>query len=168
MGRLIERLIDWTEKAAGIFLAAITILIFSSITLRGTFGFTIPEWYDLSRLMLGVCIFWGIAATSYRNDHIKVDILWEWLGPRGRRWLDVVATLVLLGFLAVFSYMLYHKVGSGYRSGEQTFDLRIRIWPFHLVAACGIFFATLLVLIRLFRLLAGRADDDRKPIQPIE
>lgn len=168
MNRLIEKLIDWTEKAAGIFLAAITLLIFSSITLRGTVGFTIPEWYDLSRLLLGICIFWGIAATSYRNDHIKVDILWEWLGSEGRRWLDVFATLVLLGFLAVFSYMLYHKVGSGYRSGEQTFDLRIRIWPFHLIAAGGIFFATLLVFIRLIRLLTGRAHEDRKPIQPAE
>jgi len=168
VSRLIERLIDYTEKAAGIFLAAITVLIFSSITLRGTLGFTIPEWYDLSRLMLGVCIFWGIAATSYRNDHIKVDIFWEWLGPRGRRWLDVFATLVLLGSLAVFSWMLMQKVGSGYRSGEQTFDLRIRIWPFHFVAACGIFFATLLVLIRLARLLTGYQEPERKPIQPIE
>ncbi len=168
MGRLIEHIIDWTEKAAGIFLAAISILIFSSITLRGTLGFTIPEWYDLSRLMLGVCIFWGIAATSYRNDHIKVDILWEWLSPNGRRWLDVFATLVMLGFLAVFSWMLYHKVGSGIRSGEQTFDLRIRIWPFHMVAVCGIFFATLLVMIRLFRLLTGYKEPEHKPMQPVE
>ncbi len=168
MGRLVERLIDYTEKAAGIFLAAITVLIFTSITLRGTLGFTIPEWYDLSRLMLGVCIFWGIAATSYRNDHIKVDILWEWLGPSGRRWLDVVASLILLGFLAVFSWMLIQKIGSGYRSGEQTFDLRIRIWPFHLVAACGIFFATLLMVIRVYRLISGYKEPAHKPIPPVE
>jgi hypothetical protein len=41
------------------------------------------------------------------------------------------------------------------RSGEATFDLRIEIWPFHLVAALGIFFAVILLAIRLVRIARG-------------
>jgi TRAP-type C4-dicarboxylate transport system permease small subunit len=153
----VDRLIDGTERAAGLFLAAIALVVFVSVILRGVFRVAIPDWYDLSRLMLGVAIFWGIAATSYRNAHIKVDILWEWSGPRARRLIDLFATLVVLTFLAAFSCMLVAKVVSGFRSGEATFDLRLQIWPFHLMAALGIFFATVLVAIRLVRLLQGRS-----------
>jgi len=38
------------------------VVVFVSVILRGVFRTAIPDWYDLSRLMLGVAIFWGIAA----------------------------------------------------------------------------------------------------------
>jgi TRAP-type C4-dicarboxylate transport system permease small subunit len=161
----VDRFIDAIERAAGLFLAAIVALVFVSVVLRGVFRTTIPDWYDASRLMLGVAIFWGIAATSYRNGHIKVDIVWEWASPRAKFYIDLFATLVTFAFLAVFSWMLTAKVGSGFRSGEATFDMRLPIWPFHLAAALGIFFATMLVAIRLVRLLrrgAGEEADDRR------
>jgi TRAP-type C4-dicarboxylate transport system permease small subunit len=169
----VDRFIAVTEKAAGIFLAAVTVLVFVNVMLRGgskgladslnwitgrsdiAFVLTIPEWYHLSCLALGVCIFWGFAATSYRNDHIKVDILWDSLGPDGKRLIDLFATGILFIFLLVFTYMLGIKVMSGYWSGEATYDLRLKLWPFHLVMAVGILFSTVLVLVRMIRLARG-------------
>jgi TRAP-type C4-dicarboxylate transport system permease small subunit len=166
--RLVKVTVDVTERAAGIFLAAIVALTFVSIMLRAFFSMTIPDWFDLSRLMLGVAIFWGIATTSYRDEHIQVDFFWEWVGPRGKWLIDLFATIVLFAFMAAFAWMLIYKVDSGFRSGEATFDVRIPIWPFHMVAALGIFLATLLIAIRLVRLWRGRgaiAPRDIKPIQ---
>ena len=168
MERLVKVTVDVTERAAGIFLAAIVALTFVSIMLRAFFSMAIPDWFDLSRLMLGVAIFWGIATTSYRDEHIQVDFFWEWVGPRGKWLIDLFATIVLFAFMAAFAWMLIYKVDSGFRSGEATFDVRIPIWPFHMVAALGIFLATLLIAIRLVRLWRGRravAPRDIKPIQ---
>jgi TRAP-type C4-dicarboxylate transport system permease small subunit len=163
----IDRVIDVTERAAGIFLAAISALTFISVILR-VWSIAIPDWYDISRLMLGVTIFWGIASTCYRNEHIQVDILWEWLGPRGKRIVDLIATVVLFGFLAVFAYMLIFKVQSGYNSHESTFDTRMPVWPFHALAAFGIFLATVLTIVRLVRLLHGDRTSSARPIEPIQ
>jgi TRAP-type C4-dicarboxylate transport system permease small subunit len=164
----VDRLIDGTEWAAGIFLAAITTIVFVSIVLRAALSTAIPDWYDLSRLMLGVTIFWGIAATSYRNDHIKVDILWEWAGPRGKRLIDLLATAITFAFMAAFSWMLVAKVTSGFRSGEATFDMRLQIWPFHCVAALGIFFATILIAVRFVRLLRRQDQGDDRRVNYLE
>lgn len=171
---VVERLIAYTEMAAGIFLAAVTVLVFANVMLRGgstglgdflnwitgrtdmKFVLTIPEWYHLSCLALGICIFWGFAATCYRNDHIKVDILWDWAGPHGKRLIDLSATGILFLFLLVFTYMLGVKVVSGYGSGEATYDLRLKLWPFHLVMAVGVLFATVLAAVRMIRLARGR------------
>lgn len=163
---LVDRFIDAIERTAAIFLAAVTAIVFFSIMLRALFSIGIPDWYDFSRLMLGVMIFWGIAGASYHNRHIKVDILWEWAGSRARRWIDILAGLILLAFLLAFSWMLIAKVQSGFWSGESTFDMRVYIWPFHLVAALGIFFATVLIAIRIVRLMQGV--DDTEEVPPYE
>lgn len=182
----IERLIAFTETAAGIFLAAVTMLVFVNVMLRGgstglsdlinwvqgnesfRFVLTIPEWYHLSCLALGVSVFWGLAATSYRNDHIKVDILWDWVSPANKRLIDIFATGSLFLFLLVFTYMLGVKVVSGYWSGEATYDLRLKLWPFHLVMALGIAFATILVAIRTVRLIAGKNVEREHKIDHVE
>jgi TRAP-type C4-dicarboxylate transport system permease small subunit len=184
--KAVQRLVAYTETAAGIFLAAVTVLVFTNVMLRGAstglgdflnwvsgrddlkFVLTIPEWYHLSCLALGVCVFWGIAATSYRNDHIKVDILWDWASPRAKRLIDIFATGSLFIFLLVFTYMLGVKVMSGYASGEATYDLRLKLWPFHLVMALGILFATLLIAVRLFRLVRGEPIEREHKIKPVE
>ena len=182
----LERLIAYTETAAGIFLAAVTLLVFVNVMLRGAssglgdflnwitgrtdmkFVLTIPEWYHLSCLALGVCIFWGFAATSYRNDHIKVDILWDWVGPANKRLIDLIATTSLFVFLLVFSWMLGVKVMSGYGSGEATYDLRLKLWPFHFVMAIGVVFATLLVAVRLSRIARGVNVEREHKLEHIE
>lgn len=168
MERLVKVTVDVTERAAGIFLAAIVALTFFSIMLRAFVNTAIPDWFDLSRLMLGVAIFWGIATTSYRDEHIQVDFFWEWVGPRGKWLIDLFATIVLFVFMAAFAWMLVYKVDSGFRSGEATFDVRIPIWPFHMVAALGIFLATLLIAIRLVRLWRGRGAVAPRHIKPIQ
>lgn len=156
----VDRFIDTIERIAGILLAIVTAIVFFSIMLRATISFAIPDWYDFSRLSMGVMIFWGIAGASYHNRHIKVDIVWEWLGKGPRRWMDIVATLIVFGFLLAFSIMLIFKVHSGYLAHEATFDTRMVIWPFHLAAAFGIFSATVLVIIRIFRLVRGLDDTE--------
>ena len=64
--------------------------------LRYFFGYSIPDAYDFGQLLLGILIFWGIAATSYRGTHITVDLLWANVGTCWQRVIDVFATLVLL------------------------------------------------------------------------
>ena len=71
---------------------------------------TIPDSYDFGQLLLGILIFWGIAATSYRGTHITVDLVWANVSPRWQRVIDVFATLVLLFVVTVQTYTLFDKV----------------------------------------------------------
>jgi len=66
------------------------------VILRNTYNYAIPDSFDIGRMLLGILIFWGIAATSYRGGHITVDLIWANVGPKYQRWIDVFATLVLL------------------------------------------------------------------------
>jgi TRAP-type C4-dicarboxylate transport system permease small subunit len=149
--------IDKVELIAGLLLGAIAVLTFGAVMLRWLFNYGLPDTFDFSRLLLGTAMFWGIALAGFHNRHIQVDGFWEMAPPWGKRLIDIFATLVTLVFMAVFAWMLESKVTSVLASNEQTFDLRIPVWPFHTLAALGIVMAVVLLLLRLARLLTGKS-----------
>src|SRR5882757_2546162 len=105
-----DRFINGIEWIAAGFVGLVAVDIFVSVLLRYFFSVSIPDSYDFGKLLLGILIFWGIAATSYRGSHITVDLLWSAVGPRGKRLIDIFATLVLLFVVTVQTIMLFDKV----------------------------------------------------------
>src|SRR5665647_3733838 len=99
-----DRVIDSIELVAAAFVGIVAADIFISVMLRYFFSVSIPDGYDFGRLLLGILIFWGIAATSYRGTHITVDRIWANVGPKYQRISDVFATLVLLFVVTVQTY----------------------------------------------------------------
>ncbi|MDJ0932774.1 TRAP transporter small permease [Breoghania sp.] len=81
----LERISTFIEKIAGLFLAAITIIVFASAIGRYLLSMPIPDAFDVSRLMMGVAALWGLARVGYRGSHIKVDLLAEMLPQRVQR-----------------------------------------------------------------------------------
>lgn len=164
-----DKFIDRIELTAAIFIGIVAADVFITVMLR-YFGIAIPDSYDFGQLLLGILIFWGIAATSYRGTHITVDLVWANVGPRYQRMIDVFATLVLLFVVTVQTYTLFDKVVSTYSSNVQTFDLRLPTWPFFFVAWLGDVSAVLLIAVRTYRLIFNpEAMDQVAPhIKPVE
>jgi TRAP-type C4-dicarboxylate transport system permease small subunit len=148
-----DRFIDSIEWIAAIFVGVVAADVFITIFLRYFFSVQIPDAYDFGRLLLGILIFWGIAATSYRGTHITVDLVWGAVGPRHKRMIDVFATLVLLFVVTVQTITLFDKVVSTRADNVLTFDLHLPTWPFFAVAWAGDVSAVLLIAIRTYRLV---------------
>ncbi|HEX9463837.1 MAG TPA: TRAP transporter small permease [Alphaproteobacteria bacterium] len=148
-----NRFIDGIELLAAFFVGVVALDTFVSVLLRYFFGWSIPDAYDFGRLLLGILIFWGIAATSYRGTHITVDLLWSLVGPKWQCAIDVFATLVLLFVVSVQTVMLFDKVVQTYYDNVLTFDLNLPTWPFFAVAWLGDVSAVLLIAVRTYRLV---------------
>ena len=166
---VMDRIIDTIEAIAALFVGLVAADIFISVLLRRFFSLQIPDAYDFGSMLLGILIFWGIAATSYRGTHITVDLVWATVGPRGKRVIDVFATLVLLFVVTVQTYTLYDKVASTYAANISTFSLRLPTWPFFAVAWLGDASAVLLIAVRTYRLIfqpeaMARAADVARPV----
>ena len=141
------------EWAAAIFVGIVALDIFVGVVLRKFFSTSIPDGYDFGRMLLGILIFWGIAATSYRGGHITVDLIWSSVGKKGKRWIDVFATVVLLFVVTVQTATLFDKVRVTYVDHVLTYDLNIATWPFYAVAWAGDVCAVALIAIRTWRLV---------------
>ena len=146
--------IDVIELVAASFIGIVAADIFISVMLRYFFSVQIPDAYDFGRLLLGILIFWGIAATSYRGTHITVDLLYASVGPKLQRFIDVFATLVLLFVVTV-----------------QTYTLSDKVWTTRadLVAWLGDVSAVLLIAIRTWRLIFQPGEfGGQYQIKPVE
>ena len=148
-----DRFIDTIEWIAAGFVGLVAIDIFVSVMLRYFFSVSIPDSYDFGKNLLGILIFWGIAATSYRGTHITVDLVWSSVGPRAKRAIDIFATLVLLFVVTVQTTMLFDKVRLTYQDNVLTYDLHLPTWPFAAVAWLGDVSAVLLIAVRTYRLI---------------
>ena len=148
-----DRFINTIEWIAAGFVGLVAANIFISVLLRNLFNYSIPDSFDIGRLMLGILIFWGIAATSYRGTHITVDLIWGNVGPKYQRMIDVFATLVLLFVVTVQTWTLFDKVRGTYNDNVTTFDMHMPTWPFFAVAWAGDVSAVLLIAIRTWRLV---------------
>src|SRR3954467_8654336 len=148
-----DRFIDTIELIAAIFVGIVAVDTFLIVVLRYFFNIGIPDSYDFGQLLLGILIFWGIAATSYRGAHITVDLVWANASPRWQRIIDVFATLVLLFVVTVQTYTLFDKVIDTRAGHIVTMDLQVPIWPFFLVSWLGDVSAVFLIAIRTYRLI---------------
>jgi len=148
-----DRFIDTIEWIAAGFVGIVAANIFIAVLLRNIFSYSIPDSFDIGRMLLGILIFWGIAATSYRGGHITVDLIWANVGPRYQRWIDIFATLVLLFVVTVQTWTLFDKVYGTYKDNVVTFDTGMPTWPFFAVAWAGDVSAVLLIAIRTWRLI---------------
>jgi TRAP-type C4-dicarboxylate transport system permease small subunit len=119
-------------------------------------------------MLLGILIFWGIAATSYRGGHITVDLIWANVGPKYQRMIDVFATLVLLFVVSVQTWTLFDKVRTTYNDNVLTFDMHMPTWPFFAVAWAGDGAAVLLIAIRTYRLIFHPEDIHDAKVKTVE
>jgi TRAP-type C4-dicarboxylate transport system permease small subunit len=149
-----NRFLRASENLAAAFLLLIALLVTLNVTLRYTLSFQIPDWFDFSRQLQAIAIFWGIAIATYRGAHICVDVVWEHLGLSGRRLLDLFATVITLLFLVPMAWMVWAKVAT---TGTQaTSDLRIPLIYFYAVGAAGATIAVILAGKRTWDLWSGR------------
>jgi TRAP-type transport system small permease protein len=164
-----DRFIDSIEWIAAIFVGVVAADVFITIFLRYFFSIQIPDSYDFGQYLLGILIFWGIAATSYRGTHITVDLLYANIGKKWQRVMDVFATLVLLFVVSVQTYTLFDKVISTRADNVQTFDLRLPVWPFFALAWIGDVAAVLLIVVRTYRLVFHpeliKKPDELRPVE---
>jgi TRAP-type C4-dicarboxylate transport system permease small subunit len=150
---IMDRFIDSIEWIAAFFVGIVALNTFIAVFMRKFFAVTIPDYYNIGQFLLGILIFWGIAATSYRGSHITVDLVWANATPKYQRLIDVFATLVLLFVVTVQTYTLFDKVFDTYNSNLVTMDLQIPVWPFFLISWIGDVSAVLLIAVRTYRLI---------------
>ena len=160
---VMDRFIDGIELLAAIFVGIVAANIFLSVFLREVFRMQVPDSFDFGKMLLGILIFWGIAATSYRGGHITVDLLWSAMGPRGKRIIDIFATLVLLFVVSVQTAMLFDKVFQTYVDHILTSDLRLPQWGFYMTGALGLVAASFATWVRLRTLIRTGVLPDPDP-----
>ncbi|HSD53699.1 MAG TPA: TRAP transporter small permease [Burkholderiales bacterium] len=150
-----DRFIRAVDGIAAAFMFFVAFFTLVAVIGRKFVDWSPPDYFDLARLALGIAIFWGIASACYRNGHILVDILYEAVGPRWKRRLDLAATAILALFMAGLAVMTADAVNGARTGNVQTAELHLPMWVFYAVASAGGAAGFVLTCVRLVRLVRG-------------
>lgn len=146
MSRLLAFLDQHLERWLLLFLYAyIVAVIFIEVVRRFVFSYSSVWGEETARYAFVYLVWIGAAAAVRERAHIRIDIIFQFLPPRGR------SGLVLLGDVAAFLFgllALYYSAESvalSVRFDSLTSGLRINLAWFHFAVPFGFF----LILIRL-------------------
>lgn len=116
--------------------------------IRKSFNISSNAWLEAQWYLFGAVFMLCAAWTLREDEHVRVDVLSGWLGPRGRVWIDLVChILFLMPFAVLMVWLSSPFFFSAYVTGEQSSNAGGLIrWPaklwvligFVLLAAQGI------------------------------
>lgn len=100
----LEAVSIWTGRAVSWFSLFMVVITFLVVLLRYAFDLGWIAMQESVTYMHAALFMIGAAYTLQHNGHVRVDILYQKLSPRGRAWVDLLGTLLLLvpvcGFIA--------------------------------------------------------------------
>src|SRR5260370_17496121 len=70
-----DRFIDTIEWIAAGFVGIVAANIFIAVLLRNLFNYSIPDSFDIGRMLLAILIFSRIAPPSYHGDPLPLTLI---------------------------------------------------------------------------------------------
>lgn len=155
MLRRLNRLDEWL---AGLALFVCFAVVCFEMGGRSIFN-TSQLWSEeLSRYLIIVSTYFGAAAAVRTDDHIRVELLIDFLPAPLRRGLEVLVSLLCAVFTGMVGYFGYRWVQDSVALGLSSADssLVIPIYVFQAVVPIGFTIMTLRFLARAVRAGRGR------------
>jgi len=86
-------------------------------------GLSSNTWLELQWYLFSIVFLLGAAYTLKHDDHVRVDVLFGRLSPKGQAWINLLGTLLfLLPFCALMLYMCIPTVSNSWAVLEQSPD----------------------------------------------
>jgi TRAP-type mannitol/chloroaromatic compound transport system permease small subunit len=124
---------------------------------RYAFDLSSNAWLEIQWYMFGGIVLLGAAETLRRNEHVRVDLLYQALSDRGRLWIDVGGLLLfLLPFTLTMAWLSWPVFWRTFLSGEGSSSAGGLIrWPVRLIIPLGFSLLALQGLSELIKRVAA-------------
>lgn len=92
------------ERAiGGVLLAAIVTLITANVFMRYVLNSSL-SWGEELTLWIFVWFVWIAVSLAFkRGEHIRISLLFDMLGPRGQKFVQILVSLLIMAFLITLS-----------------------------------------------------------------
>ena len=146
----VENLLQKLIRLGGVIgvaaIAALMLLTVLTVVLR-VVGVAFPGSYAMSEILLIPAISFSLAYATWDDVHTRVDFVTKGLPKRARSALDVVITLLGLGFWAVITYAVTRDAIKHGAQHEVAPIINIPVAPFRwlMVTALVLLCATMLL-----------------------
>lgn len=94
--RYIDRLNTWVGKLAGYVALLMVIVVTTDVIMRYAFNTTFVAVQELEWHLFGVLFLIGAGYTLLVDGHVRVDVFYQRLSPKGQAWINLLGVLFFL------------------------------------------------------------------------
>lgn len=172
----LARVIDKTNEKVG---SVVMWLIFASTMVsainalvRKALNMSSNGWLELQWYLFSAAFLLAAADTLRRNEHVRIDIVYNFWTRRVQHWIDLFGhVFFLLPFTLMMLWLLYPYVMLSIRSGEYSSSAGgLIVWPAKVPMLIG--FALLCSqafseIIKKIAIIRGEMDDPFEPAEDV-
>ncbi len=152
----IDKINAWWGKVAvwAIFISCMVSA--GNATVRYLISRSSNAWLEVQWYLFAVNVMLGAAFVLKVNEHVRVDVIYGRLPPRGRAWVDLLGLIFFMmpGVLLV-GWMALPWALDAYATGEMSSNAGgLLRWPVKLVIPLGFFFLALQGLSEIIKRIA--------------
>lgn len=124
---------------ASVALLAATLISAANAMVRYAFDDSSNALLEIQWYLFAAVVMLGASATFRRNEHVRVDVLYSILSQRGKLWLDLLGTvLVMLPVCVALLYFSWPVFITAWAGGEVSSNAGGLVrWPFALLLPLG-------------------------------
>ena len=134
---------------AMVLLVLLVLLTVADVILRHFFDAPIGGAFEISRLILGIVIFFALAYCAVKGGHIVVDVVVSRFPRRAQSSIGLMIHLFSVVIMGLISWQLFLHTIKLKGVGEVTAIWEIPVYPFVFLAALGSTLLTIVFLIQL-------------------
>lgn len=124
--RALLKAAGWVDRTSAVFarlacwtLLADALLIAGNAVSRKVFSVAVPVLFDLQWQFFAAVVLLTGAYALQRDEHVRIDVFSEWLGPRRMAWVDIVGFLaVLFPLCLVMAWLTWPQFLASFLAGE--------------------------------------------------
>lgn len=165
LARRLDQLSEWTGRGIAWLTLGMVLVTFAVVVLRYLFNIGWIAMQESITYMHALVFMLGAAYTLRHDGHVRVDIFYQKFGPRGRAWVDLLGTLLLLMPVTIFiTWISWEYVASSWELHEGSRETGGLPWVYLLKTAIPLM-AILMLLqglslgLRSLLVLLGHEED---------
>lgn len=165
IARFIDQLSEWTGRTIAWLTLGMVLVTFTVVLLRYLFNTGWIAMQESITYMHALVFMLGAAYTLRHDGHVRVDIFYQKFGPKGRAWVDLLGTLLLLMPVTLFiAWISWEYVAASWELKEGSREAGGLPWVYLLKSAIPLM-AVLMLLqgvslaLRSVLVLLGHPED---------
>jgi len=156
--KYIDKISEWTGIVSAWIIIPLTLVVVYEVMMRHFFNAPTGWGYDTLWMLYGTQFMMGGAYTLFKKGHIRIDIVYNTLSPRGRLIFDaVVYAVVIFCVMVLLTWAGIKFAAEAWRTGEKlsTTNWFFPSGPSKTIIPIALFLLSLQSLTELIRTLSA-------------
>ncbi|MDY6826558.1 MAG: TRAP transporter small permease [Bacillota bacterium] len=134
----IKKINYYMQYVSGFTLVLLMFLTVADVIMRSFLNQPIGGSYELTSVLLTFIVFYAVGHAQHYRDHVVIDVLYDRLPFRGKRFISYLSSIIYLIITAIMCYVVFFYSQQLIATNATTAILKIPHWPVVVLAAVGL------------------------------